>query len=175
MTRKIFPHLSQFKVGQHNVEHVILKKARKEGNIIFGGQAIKRKLGLNARPTKDFDVFTKTPKGSAIRTEKALDKQFRADIFFTKKGTNPSTYKVKFKGLDNVPNNLDDIAVADFTKTPKPEPKTFISRGVMFRTLDEERKAKERLVKKGEFAFRREKDLEDLRRIRRFSRIKNAQ
>ena len=46
----------------------ILDKARRDDDIIFGGRAIKERIGLLARPTEDFDVFTKKQP-----VEKSLD------------------------------------------------------------------------------------------------------
>lgn len=163
----------KFKLGQHKIEKAILGQARKEGNIIFGSQAIKRKLGINARPPSgDYDLFSDMPKSSANKTETKLDKSFKKDLFFTKKGANPSTWKVKFKGRDGKALTKDDIGVADYTKTPKPKPKTFKFRGVNYRTLNEELKAKKKLISDKQFDFRRKKDLEDFLRIKKFGRIK---
>lgn len=156
---------------EHDVRLTLLRQARKEGNIVFGGQAIKKRLGILARRTKDFDFFSRTSRKSALKAEMNLNRVFRDNVFFTKKGTNPGTFKVKHKGNDLLPNTNDDIGVADFTLTPRPPPKFFVSKGVRFRTLREELNAKKRLVKNKEFLFRREKDLEDLRRIIRSGRL----
>lgn len=162
--------VSKLRVGKHNVEQVVLRQARREGNIIFGGQAIKRSIGVNARRTKDFDMFTNTPKKSANKLQMKLDRQFQGDDFFSKKGRNPGTWKVKHKGLDGVARTDDDIGIADFTKTPRPVPNTFTSRENKFRVLREEAAAKIRLLKNPTFKFRQKKDFEDLIRIKRFGR-----
>ncbi len=164
--------LSRVRLRQHDIEIALLKQARKEDNIVFGGQAIKKKLGILARRTKDFDFFSRTPMKSAVRAQANLDRVFRRDLFFAKKGSNISTWKTKFVGRDLKKGTADDVGIADFTKTPKPVPNTFKFRGVKFRTLKEELKAKERLVRTKGFEFRRAKDLEDLRRIKKFGRIR---
>ena len=157
--------------NQHRINTAVLTQAKKNKSIIFGAQAIKKKLGINARPPKDFDLFTDKPKNAAKTLAMTLDKSFRKDIFFVKKGNFKTTYKTKFKGKDGRANTDDDIGIADFTKTPAPAPKTFIKGGVKFRTLKLELKAKQRIVKDPEFKFRREKDLDDIRRIKQFSSL----
>ncbi len=157
-------------VFQHNVSRAVLKNVRKARGIVFGGQAIKRKLGINARPTKDFDVFVQKPKQIANQTQADLDKQTRRDHFYSKKGTNPGTYKVKSRGMDEIRGTEDDVGIADFTRTPKPEPKTFTFRGVRYRNLNEELAAKAKLLRDKQFAFRRKKDFEDFKRIIKFGR-----
>ncbi len=157
---------------KHRVNDTLLKQARKEDNIVFGARAINRKLGINGRRTDDWDFFSKTPKDSSNIAQNNLDKTLRKNVFFQKKGVNPSTWKVKHVGRDGRKGTEDDIGIADFTKTPKPEPKTFKFRKVRYRDLKEELKAKERLVKNKQFEFRREKDLEDIRRIKKFGGLK---
>ncbi len=156
--------------NEHKIKEIILKQARRENSIVFGGRAIKRKLGINARRTQDFDLFTAKPKPSALITESKLDRLFKKNLFYSKKGTNPGTYKVKFVGNDGIARNDDDVGIADYTRTPKPEPKTFLFRGVRYRKLSEELAAKKRIVRSPEFAFRHEKDRADIKRILRFGR-----
>ncbi len=160
------------KFREHTVKDTILRQARKEGNIVYGGRAIKRRLGINARPTKDFDLFSKTPRKSAIKTEKSLDKEFRKNSFYTKKGFNISTWKVKHTGKDMKKGTKDDIGIADYTKTPSPTPKTFQFRNVNYRALSEELAAKKKLVGNNMFEFRRKKDLADLKKIKKFGGLK---
>lgn len=160
--------LLKFRLGKHRINRTILNNVKKADGIVYGSQAIRRKLGILSREPTDFDVFVSKPKKTAFSTEKDLDKLSRIDNYFVKKGANISTYKVKFKGKDGRARTKDDIGVADFTKIPKPKPKSFSFRGVQYRNLKEELKAKERLVKSPQFAFRREKDIGDLERIKRF-------
>lgn len=163
--------VGRLNTARHRVNQTLLKQARKEGNIVFGGRAIKRKLGINARPTKDWDFFSEMPKQSSSRAEMNLDRILKRDVFFNKKGKNPSTWKVKHVGRDLIPRTEDDIGIADFTRTPKPKPKTFTFRGVKYRSLEDELKAKKRLLKDKGFEFRRKKDLEDFIRIKKFGNL----
>jgi len=164
--------LKKLKFKRHLVDEILLKQARKEGNIVYGGRVIKRKLGILARPTKDWDFYSKKPKLSSSKAEKKLDKAFKKDVFFKKKGKNPKTWKVKHKGKDLIPRTDDDIGIADYTKTPKPSPETFAFRNVKYRKLPQELKAKQKLLKDKKSEFRKEKDIEDIKRIKKYGRIK---
>ena len=168
---KISLNTSRVYLNEGRIKARIVNRARKKGDIIFGARAIQKQIGLGARRTEDFDIFTKNSKQSAKEVETNIDKLTRGDNFFVKKGRNPGTFKVKWIGKDGIRGNADDKTVVDFTKFPKPLPKTKLINGVKYRTLEEEAKAKLRLVKKKQFAFRRAKDLEDLKRIMRFGRI----
>jgi len=153
-------------INQGNIKGKILHRARKKKDIIFGAQSIKKQIGLLARPTSDFDIFTGKSKSSAKEVEKQLDKLTRGDNFFVKKGKNPETWKVKWRGKDLMPRTEDDKTIVDYTTAPKPLPKFRIINDIRYRKLSEELKAKQRIVKNPLFKFRREKDLEDIRRIR---------
>ncbi len=159
------------KQNLHRLGGRIISKARRDKDTIFGARAIRKRIGITSRPTKDFDIFTKNPKQSAIEIERLSDKITRGDNFFVKKGKNPKTWKVKGFGKDRIRGTEDDFTLVDFTKTPRPKPKSTKINGVRFRTLEEEARAKLRLIKNKKFAFRREKDLEDLRRIIKSGRI----
>lgn len=161
-------NITKYRWGKHNIKQSILNQARKENDIVYGAQAIKRRLGISARPTTDYDMFSKKPKSSAVKLEKTLDKRFKSNAFYSKKGVNPGTYKVKFVGVDDKPMTKDDIGIADYTKTPSPGPKTFKFRGVKYRVLKEELKAKQKILRDKSYAYRHEKDRKDIERIRRY-------
>jgi len=153
-------------MNQGNIKNKILKRTRNNKDIIFGAQSIKKQIGLLARRTEDFDIFTKKSRQSASEIEKSLDKLTRGDNFFIKKGKHPRTWKVKFVGRDRKKGTDDDKTVVDYTTTPKPVPKSRIINKIKYRTLKEELKAKLKILKDPRFSFRREKDLEDIRRIK---------
>ncbi len=157
-------------LNRGTIKGKILHNTRKKKDIIFGARSIQKQIGILARPTKDFDIFTNNSKKSARSLEKQLDKLTRGDNFFVKRGLNPTTNKVKFIGRDRIRNTRDDETIADFTKTPKPIPKFVTINEIRFRTLEEEIKAKQKLIRDPLFKFRRLKDLEDLRRIRNAGR-----
>lgn len=151
---------------QDKIPKVILKKARKKNEIVYGARAIQAQIGIFSRPTEDFDIFTKNPKKAASSTEKKLDLGVGFDYFYTKKGVNPGTWKVKGKGYDMKKGTPDDEGIVDYTEMPSPAPKTKNINGIRYRALSEEVKAKRAVLKDPNFAFRHKKDREDLIRIK---------
>ncbi len=154
----------------HRLKGRIFSRARKNKDIIFGGQSIKKQIGLLARRTKDIDAFTKEPERSAREVEKHSDKVTRGDNFYVKKGINPGTWKVKGIGKDRIRGNADDFTLVDYTKMPRPRPKTVIINGIPYRKLQIELEKKNKILRDKAFAFRRAKDLEDRNRILRAGR-----
>jgi len=153
-----------------NLKGKILHRARKKNDIIFGAQSIKKQIGLGARRTVDFDIFTKDSMESAVAIRRASNRITRGQNFYVKKGMNPGTYKVKNKGKDGIQGTQDDSTLVDFTTMPKKQPKTITINQIRYRALTEELKAKNRIIKDKMFAFRRAKDLEDRNRILRAGR-----
>lgn len=152
-------------VRQGSVRQSILNQAKKEGNIIYGAQSIKKQIGIFSRRTEDYDIFSKKPKRSARTTEKNLDSLYGYDAFYTKPAMHPGTWKVMDKGLDEKKNTEDDFGVVDYTNMPKPKPKSRNYGGVSYRDLSLEKKAKLKSIRDPEFSFRHKKDKEDLARI----------
>ncbi len=161
------PHNNNTRVRQnlHRLRGRILSRARKNKDIIFGAQSIRKQLGLLARPTKDIDAFTNKPKKSAIEVERHSDRVTRGDNFYIKKGRNPRTWKVKGIGKDRIKGSDDDFTLVDFTKMPKTIPKFKTINGIRYRNLNIELQKKNKLIRDKRFAFRRQKDLEDRNRI----------
>lgn len=155
------------KQNLHRLKGRIFSRARKNKDIIFGAQSIKKQIGLLARPTRDIDAFTKKPKESARDVEKHSDKITRGDNFYVKKGRNPGTWKVKGIGKDRIKGSDDDFTLIDYTKMPRPIPKSRRINGIRYRLLEIELKKKNKILKDKRFRFRREKDLEDRNRILR--------
>ncbi len=150
----------------HRIKGKIISRARKNKDIIFGGKSLQKQLGLGARRSEDIDVFTETPKKSAKAIEKFADKTTRGDNFFVKRGKSlKTTRKVKWVGRDGIKNTKDDKGIVDYNKIPKPTPKFKTFNGVRYRVLSEELEAKFKAVRDPKFEFRKEKDLEDIKRI----------
>ena len=143
---------------------IILKQVKKDGLIIYGARSIQKHIGFVARSTRDYDIFSHSPKQSATKLERNLDRKY-GDIYFTKAAEHPVTWKVKDKGIDNKPNTKDDLEVADFTK-PTRKVKTKIIDGIKYTHLSESVKDKKRAIKDPQYKFRHAKDKDDLRRIR---------
>lgn len=143
-------------------EKIILDKTKKSGDIIYGARAIQKHLGTISRPTEDYDIFSNNPKGRAKQMDKKLDSLYGFDYHYVKKGQNPGTWKVKGRGLDMKKGTEDDEGVVDYTKTPKPAPKSVVYNGIKYRVLSEEAKGKRQALRDKKFAFRHEKDRRDL-------------
>jgi len=148
------------------ITNTILKQAKKDKNIIYGGQAIKKQLGILGRYTEDFDVFSKKPKKAARKTEKQIYRLWGRDHFYAKPGLHPGTHKDMSKGIDARKGTKDDVGVADYTKTPRPHPKFIVINGVRYRKLSQEKKAKYKSLKDKQFKFRHGKDRGDVERIK---------
>lgn len=150
---------------QPAIEREVKEQIRKDEGIIYGGQSIKKQIGIFSRPTQDYDVFVSNPKRSAYETERRVEKFTPEDDFYVKKGVNKTTYKVKYKGDDGKANTPDDESVVDFTRTPSPKPKTVMFDGLMYRSVNEELKAKQKILRDPTFGYRHQKDREDIERI----------
>ncbi|MBW1784175.1 MAG: hypothetical protein JRL30_25975 [Deltaproteobacteria bacterium] len=144
----------------------ILEQVKKNKSTIYGGQAIKKRIGLFARPTQDFDILSKKPKKAANQLTNALNRIFkRRKPYFMKPAMHPGTFKVKHRGMDRRKNTQDDLEVADFTK-PTRKHKTSKIDGVDYVALSEVVKDKKSSLGSEEFAFRHQKDQDDLNRIK---------
>ena len=143
------------------IEPTILDQVRKDKNIIHGERALNRHLPsfLDVH-TEDYDVFSQTPRKSAIKLEKELDRKFGGDFFVVRPARHKGTFKVKSK--------ITDRTVADFTKPKKEIPFTTSFDGINYRKLESIKEKVEMLLKDETKKFRRKKDLEALRRIKVF-------
>ncbi len=148
------------------IKKAILRKAREKKQILYGARALQRHNPLFSRETKDFDIMAKKPKASADELQRELDALIGYDYFYSKPAMHEGTYKVKGKGLDLKKETIDDVEVVDYTEMPSPIPKHIIKNKLRIRSLKEEIKAKQKSVADPEFAFRHEKDIEDLKRIK---------
>ena len=153
-------------VNQGKVKKIILKQAKENDDIIYGARSIQRQIHpLYARKTVDWDIYTKNPKKSAIKSEKALDRATGGDNYYVKKGMFPGLYKVMDKGYDAKKGTEDDIGIIDFGRMPKPMVPTTRICGIRYSTLGKEKKAKQKALKDKTQQFRWSKDREDLIRI----------
>ena len=141
--------------------------AKKKVGIVHGGRAQNAQLPqfLERRSTKDWDVFVRKPKTRAQQLEKVLDKRFRGDVFKVKKG---ATKRLK---VHKVVDNFQGESVADFSIPDRMVPWKPI-RGVKFATLKDQKEKALRTIKKPEAQFRKAKDLDFLRRVRKFEKIR---
>lgn len=155
-----------------NFDQPILKQTKRRKNIIYGAQSIKAQTGFFARPTTDYDIYSKTPRRDAFEIQRTLDRKSRANQFYaTPSKKHPGTWKVYSKGADHTARTRDDVGVADYTK-PKREIKYVTLQGVRYARLSESVRDKQAALKDKEFSFRHEKDREDIERIRAFQNIR---
>lgn len=149
----------------HNRGKVILNQARRNNSIIYGAQSIKKQIGFMARPTQDYDVLSNRPLRSARMLERKLDRQSGGNNYYVKPAQHQGTYKVKHIGGDMTPNTRDDLEVADYTK-PERDYSTRRLDGNRYVSLSEVERDKRMSLSDSQFAFRHQKDREDLQRIK---------
>lgn len=146
------------------IDQTVRSQARKNKEVIAGSQSIKAQVGIFARQPGDYDLLSSNPLKSAMQLERSLDKQSGRDLFFTRASMfHPVTKKVIFKGADGRKNTKDDIGIADYSPLKK-VPVRRIG-GLRFVALSSIKKDKRTALKDKQFAFRHEKDQEDLDRI----------
>ena len=154
----------KFYRNQSKIKQKILENARRRGHIVHGARALNKQFPpFLDTPTDDYDLFSDTPRDTARRVERKLDKEFGGDFFGVKKGKSPTTYKIK--------SNVTNRTVADYTKPKRPIPNKKIG-GVRYASTEHfKRQAKESLANP-ENEFRHDKDREQLTRIEIFENIK---
>jgi len=148
------------------IKETILNQTRKDKNIIYGAQSIKKQLGILGRETQDYDIFAKKPKTSALKTDRRLDKIWGSNHFYVKKAEHKGTWKVMNKGLDGKKGTRDDVGIVDYTKMSRPTPRYVVIEGARYRILSQEKKAKYKSLRDKKMKFRSEKDREDVERIK---------
>jgi hypothetical protein len=154
--------LLKFK-DKRNAKSIILNLAHKHNQIIHGQQSQNYQLPYNLqRETNDYDIYTKNAKLMAEKLVKELKKEYGEDYYIE-----PAIHKGTFKVKDVMGNT-----VADYTTQKGRKPKSKNIFGVRYSELSySENKAKQ-LIKNKMKEFRREKDLDTLRRIKQYKRIK---
>ena len=149
-----------------NETKIIKKQVKKNKSIIYGARAIRIQIGsMLSRPTRDWDIYSKRPKRSANTLQRDLDKVSGGNHYYaTPSEFHKGTHKVYNIGQDNKRGTRDDIGLADFTQT-KRGIKTRTIDGIRYTHLSESVKDKKRSLTEPQFAFRHDKDRNDLNRI----------
>ena len=155
----------------YSKDNVIESQVRKDKNIIYGARSIKKRLGWFGRETSDYDIYSNSPRKSALKLDRTLDKGSNSNSFYTKPAEHKGTYKVMNIGFDRKKGTDDDYGVADFTKQAG-KIKTTTIQGIRYDRLSEERKNKLKSLKDKKMAFRHEKDRNDLNRINIFTLVR---
>lgn len=152
-------------------ELVIDNKLRKSRNIVYGARAMNKQLPLGLqRPTFDYDIYSKTPRKSARRLERCLDRDAGGDYYYTKPAQHKGTVKVMDIGEDNRRNTMDDYGVADYTR-PERKIKSVRINNIRYAHLSEREKDARKSLRDPAFKFRHDKDRYDLYRIKKGRKI----
>lgn len=153
----------KFHRQKHKIGKIIVSRTDKH-ETVYGARALNVRFPTFLdRHTRDFDIFSSTPRKDAVETEKALDKEFGGDFFYVKKGEYPSTYKVKAHATDET--------YADYTKTPKDLERERI-RNLFFPTIPHIEKSLKRTLADPEAEHRHKKDQDSLNRIQIFKKLR---
>ena len=141
---------------KQDIVNAILNKAQKERQIIHGARAVNIQLPPHLRrKTKDYDVYTKNPEKHAKELANELNKKFK-NGFKVVKGKHKGTFKVK----------KNDETIVDYTQVTK-HPKTINQLGVRYARTDYAKRKLRKLIRDETKAFRREKDIETLEKLKR--------
>jgi len=137
-----------------------------DGEVIQGERSLEMQLPSKyKKPTQDYDVYSPSPKQSAIETEKELDWEFGGDYFRVKPAKHKGTYKVV--------SNIDNDTWADYTKpTEKVHKKTIGN--TEYTTLQFELMKAKRTLAKKQFAYRHEKERNKIKRIKQAMAFKKS-
>ncbi len=146
------------KARDKKIGKIVLKNVRKKQHIVHGARALNEFFPpFLDRPTQDYDVFSSTPKRTAEKVEKKLDKRFGGDFFRTE--------PAKFAGTVKVKSNVTEQTIADYTK-PKREISHTKRRGIKYANFTHFKRRINESLKNPKNKFRHDKDRETLRRIK---------
>ena len=139
-------------------KQLIIQDAIEDGHIIYGANAINAQVTPQfQKHTEDIDIKVKNPKKEAKQMEKKLDKAYGGNFFSTKKARYKDTYKVK--------SNVTGNTVVDYTKQRKKVQVKQIL-GTKYEDLDSIKKSINKTLRDESSAFRHDKDMEALQRIK---------
>ncbi len=145
--------------GRDNkIKKVILKNVRKKQHIVHGARALNEFFPpFLDRSTQDYDIFSSTPKRTAEKVEKRLDRRFGGDFFRIE--------PAKFAGTVKVKSNVTEQTIADYTKPKRKIPNTK-RRGIKYANFTHFKRRINESLKDPKNSFRHDKDRETLRRIK---------
>lgn len=144
------------------INEIIINKATREKQVIHGARAYNMQSPTYLRKkTYDYDILTTKPKKSAQDIAKELSRRI-GKKFIIEKGKHKGTYKVKLNGE----------TIVDYTQLKK-KPKTKSIWGIESRDIRSIKTNAQRLLKRNDTGFRRDKDLDTLNRIKEIERIDN--
>ncbi len=148
----------RFFKNQNKVGTVIINHVKKKGLILFGQKATNRQLPEDLRKdTQDYDIMSPTPRKSARRIERKLDRKFKGNFYKTK--------QAKFGGTFKVVQIIGDKGIVDVGEQKKDV--TIVKRkGIKLASLEFQKGQIKKSLADPESKFRHPKDREVLSRIR---------
>ncbi len=158
MTELTLKQKERFFKNQKKVGKIIINHVKKKGLILFGQKATNRQLPEDLRKdTQDYDIFSPTPKKSARRIERKLDRKFKGNFYIVKKAKHGGTYKVVSK--------VGDKGIVDVGKPDRKIP-TVTKKGIKLATLEFQKQQIKKSLADKESKFRHAKDREVRSRIK---------
>ncbi len=152
--------LTQFYRKKHEgIPTKIIKKFLKEkGLILYGGMSHNLQLPSHLKKhTKDFDIYSKTPKKTAREIEKRLDKAMGGNFYYTT--------PAKFKNTMKVKSFVTENTIADATFFGEEVPTKNV-KGIKMQTLNFAKKRAKNILKDENLFFRHSQEREFLRRLK---------
>ena len=148
----------RFFKNQKKVGTIIINHVKKKGLILFGQKATNRQLPEDLRKdTQDYDIMSPTPRKSAKRIERKLDRKLKGNFFFVKEAIHGGTYKVV--------SRIGDKGIVDVGETKKNV--TIVKRkGVKLASLEFQKGQIKKSLADPESKFRHSKDREVRSRIK---------
>lgn len=136
------------------IRETILDSAQKNKQILHGSRAFNYQIPTYLKkPTKDYDIYSKSPKKYAVELANELKRRLGEEVNVSK-GSHKGTFRVGINGE----------FIADITQL-KHKPQTKKVWGIEVKNLKSIKKNAQRLIKDKTKEYRREKDLDTLRRI----------
>ena len=158
MTELTLEQKERFFKNQKKVGKVIINHVKKKGLILFGQKATNRQLPKDLRKdTQDYDIFSQTPKKSAKRIERKLDRKLKGNYFEVREAKHGGTFKVI--------SRVGDKGVADVGKPDRKVP-TIIRKGTKLATLEFQKQQIRKSLADPQSKFRHAKDREVRSRIK---------
>ena len=152
--------LAQFYRLKHKgIPNKVIKKFLKEKSLtLYGGMSHNLQLPKHLKKhTKDFDIYSKTPKKTAREIEKRLDKAMGGNFYYTTPARFKNTMKVK--------SFITENTIADATFFDKEIPTKNVQE-IKMQTVDFAGKRSENILKDKSLFFRHPKEREFLRRLK---------
>lgn len=158
MTELTLEEKEKYFKNQKKVGKVIISHIKKKGLILFGQKAVNRQLPKDLRKdTEDYDIFSDTPKVSAKRIERKLDRKLKGNYFYVKSAKHGGTHKVMSK--------IGEKGIVDIGKPEKKVP-TIKKKGIKLATLKFQKAQINKSLKDKASAWRHAKDKEVRTRIK---------